>query len=106
MITVTPSAADYISDQLRQRGAGVGIRVGVRPSGCSGLAYALEFVDRQQAGDAVYTSVGVQVFVDKEHLVYLDGLELDYAIEGLNRGINIRNPNVDSECGCGESFTV
>lgn len=105
-ITITESAARHVASQLAGRGHGLGIRLGVTTSGCSGMAYVLEFVDEQAAEDRVFEAHGVRVFVDPKSLVYLDGTELDYVREGLNEGLQFRNPNVSAECGCGESFTV
>ena len=105
-ITVTEAAADHVRRHLEHRGEGLGIRVGVRTSGCSGMAYVLEFVDDVAEEDAVYEGHGVKVFVDPKSLVYLEGTELDFVKEGLNEGFQFKNPNVSGECGCGESFTV
>lgn len=105
-ITVTEKAAERVSRFLANRGKGVGVRLGVRTSGCSGLAYVLEFVDEIEADDEVFEDRGVKVIVDKKSLVYLDGTELDYTKEGLNEGFRFNNPNVKNECGCGESFTI
>ena len=105
-ITVTAAAARHIKGQLSQRGKGLGIRLGVRTSGCSGMAYVLEFVDVVDEGDEVFEDNDVKVFVDPKSLVYLDGTELDFVREGLNEGFKFNNPNVASECGCGESFNV
>jgi iron-sulfur cluster assembly protein len=91
---------------LSKRGKGEGIRLGVRTTGCSGLAYKLEFVDQVASEDLRFESRGVQVFVDPKSLPYIDGTELDFAREGLNEGFKFNNPNVKSECGCGESFQV
>lgn len=105
-ITVSATAAAHVSRQLDQRGKGIGIRVGVRTSGCSGLAYVLEFVDEVAADDQVFEEHGVKVIVDEKSLAYLDGTELDFVKEGLNEGFKFTNPNVSSQCGCGESFNV
>ena len=105
-IRITESAAQHIRGQLGQRGKGEGIRVGVKTSGCSGMAYVLEFVDQPSPEDEVFEGFGVKVFVDPKSLVYIDGTELDFAKEGLNEGFRFNNPNVKGECGCGESFTV
>tara|TARA_R110002072_G_scaffold4245_6_gene30002 strand:+ start:13961 stop:14236 length:276 start_codon:yes stop_codon:yes gene_type:complete len=91
---------------LVARGKGLGIRLGVTTSGCSGMAYVLEFVDAVQPEDQVFEDHGVKVIIDPKSMVYLDGTELDYVREGLNEGLQFRNPNVSAECGCGESFTV
>jgi iron-sulfur cluster assembly protein len=105
-ITLTEAAARRVRDFLANRGSGIGVRLGVRTSGCSGLAYVLEFVDELAADDEVFEDHGVKVIVDAKSLVYLDGTELDYGREGLNEGFRFNNPNVRDACGCGESFTV
>lgn len=106
MITLTEKAAKHIQNFLSKRGKGEGIRLGVKTSGCSGMAYTLEFVDKVQAEDLVFEGHGVKVFVDPKSHVYLDGTELDYTKEGLQEGFKFQNPNVKNECGCGESFHV
>ncbi len=105
-VTLTDAAAKHVSDYLRKRGKGVGIRLGVRTTGCSGLAYKLEFADAVNPEDERFESHGIQLFVDPKSLPYLNGTELDFGREGLNEGFKFRNPNVKSECGCGESFNV
>ncbi|MCE1242626.1 iron-sulfur cluster assembly protein IscA [Oryzomicrobium sp.] len=105
-ITLTESAAKHVTGFLTKRGKGVGLRLGVRTSGCSGMAYKLEFVDELGDEDQVFESHGVKVVIDPKSLPYLDGTELDYAKEGLNEGFKFNNPNVKDECGCGESFKV
>ncbi len=105
-ITLTDSAANRVKDFLGQRGKGVGLRLGVRTSGCSGMAYVLEFVDAIEDTDVVFENHGVKVIVDQKSLVYLDGTELDFARDGLNEGFEFNNPNVKDACGCGESFNV
>ena len=105
-VSLTQSAAKHIAGQLSSRGNGLGIRLGVRTSGCSGMAYVLEFVDELKPEDQVFEGHGVKLFVDPKSLVYLEGTELDFVREGLNEGLQFRNPNVSAECGCGESFTV
>ena len=106
MINLTENAATHISNYLKNRGKGEGIRVGVKTSGCSGLAYVLEFVDELNEDDNVFEQDGVKVIVDAKSLVYLDGTELDFVKEGLNEGFKFANPNVKDQCGCGESFNV
>ena len=106
MITLTESAARHVQSYLAKRGKGVGLRVGVRTSGCSGMAYKLEFADAVNPEDHQFESHGVKVLVDPKSLPYLQGTELDYAREGLNEGFKFRNPNVKDESGCGESFNV
>lgn len=105
-ITLTEQAAQHVSRYIEKRGKGLGVRLGVRTTGCSGLAYKLEFVDDAVPEDAMFESHGVRVFVDPKSLPYIDGTELDFAREGLNEGFKFNNPNVKSECGCGESFQV
>jgi iron-sulfur cluster assembly protein len=105
-ITITEAAAKRVETFLANRGKGIGIRLGVRTSGCSGMAYEMEFVDELQEDDQVFVDRGVKVIVDPKSLVYLDGTEVDYAREGLNEGFKFNNPNARSECGCGESFGV
>ena len=105
-ITLTDPAAARVRRFLENRGTGVGVRLGVRTSGCSGMAYVLEFVDEVGEDDEVFEDRGVKVIVDRKSLIYLDGTELDYGKEGLNEGFQFNNPNVKNECGCGESFNV
>jgi len=105
-ITLSDKAAKHVANFLQKRGKGIGLRLGVRTSGCSGMAYKLEFVDESATEDIVFESNGVKVFVDPHSLPYLDGMELDFAREGLNEGFKFNNPNVKDQCGCGESFNV
>ncbi len=105
-VTLTERAANHIGKFLANRGKGVGIRLGVKPSGCSGMSYVLEFVDDLQPEDQVFEGFGVKVIVDPKSLLYLDGTELDFVREGLNEGFKFNNPNVKDACGCGESFNV
>jgi iron-sulfur cluster assembly protein len=105
-ITVTQSAAEHISSFLLNRGKGIGLRVGIKTSGCSGMAYMLEFVDTLSDDDLVFDDKGLKIIVDQKSIVYLDGTELDFVKEGLNEGFKFNNPNVGDECGCGESFNV
>lgn len=105
-ITLTERAASHVHSTLVRRGKGLGVRVGVRTSGCSGLAYKLEFADAVSPEDHQFESHGVRVVVDPKSLQYIDGTELDYTREGLNEGFKFRNPKVKDECGCGESFNV
>ncbi len=106
MITLTEKAAQHVTRYLARRGKGVGLRLGVKTTGCSGLAYKLEYADEIADEDNVFESNGVKVIVDPKSLPYIDGTELDYAREGLNEGFRFNNPNVKDECGCGESFRV
>lgn len=105
-ITLTETAAERVKKFLSNRGKGVGLRLGVKTTGCSGMAYVLEFVDAVEADDQVFESHGVKVIINPKSLVYLDGTELDYGKEGLNEGFKFNNPNVKDTCGCGESFNV
>ena len=105
-ITLTDNAAKHVVSHLAKRGRGIGLRLGVRTSGCSGMAYKLEYADEVRPGDLSFTTHGVTVVVDPKSLPYIDGMELDYAREGLNEGFKFNNPNVKDECGCGESFNV
>lgn len=105
-VTLTEKAAQHVARFIEKRGKGLGVRLGVKTTGCSGLAYKLEFVDSAGQEDHQFQSHGVTVVVDPKSLPYIDGTELDYAREGLNEGFKFNNPNVKSECGCGESFKV
>jgi iron-sulfur cluster assembly protein len=105
-ITLTQQAADHISRYIEKRGKGVGLRLGVKTTGCSGLAYKLDYVDEANADDQVFEQLGVKVFVDPRSLPFLEGTQLDYSREGLNEGFKFSNPNEKASCGCGESFTV
>ena len=106
-ISMTDAAANHVARYIEKRGHGEGIRLAVRTSGCSGMAYVLEFVDDVDGEDQVFTGPqDVKIFIDPKSLVYLDGTELDFVKEGLNEGFKFNNPNVSSECGCGESFNV
>jgi iron-sulfur cluster assembly protein len=105
-ITLTEAAATRVQAFLDNRGSGVGLRLGVKTSGCSGMAYIIEFADEIDEDDKVFTDKGINVLVDSKSLIYLDGTELDYTREGLNEGFKFNNPNVKDSCGCGESFTV
>lgn len=105
-ITLTNSAANRVQAFLANRGKGIGLRLGVRTSGCSGMAYVLEFADAINDDDSVFEDKDIKVIVDKKSLVYIDGTELDFVKEGLNEGFKFNNPNSKNECGCGESFNV
>ena len=105
-ITLTEAAASRVKAFLDRRGKGVGLRLGVKTTGCSGMAYVIEYADDIEEGDTVFEDHGVKVLVNPKSLVYLDGTELDYAREGLNEGFRFNNPNVKDMCGCGESFNV
>ena len=105
-VTLTDRAADHVQRYMQKRGKGVGLRLGVRTTGCSGLAYKLEFADDIKPEDHRFESNGVTVLIDPKSLAYLDGTELDYTREGLNEGFKFNNPNEKDRCGCGESFNV
>lgn len=105
-IELTDVAATRVQQFLANRGKGIGLRLGVKTTGCSGLAYVIEFVDELQSDDEVFESRGVKIVVDRKSLVFLDGTEVDFARVGLNEGFQFKNPNAKDECGCGESFTV
>ena len=105
-LSITDSAAQRVRDFIANRGKGEGIRLGVKTTGCSGMAYVVEFVDVIDEQDVVFESHGIKIFVDPKSLIYLDGTELDYGREGLNEGFQFNNPNVKDMCGCGESFNV
>ena len=105
-ITLTDRAANHVQNYLAKRGRGVGVRFGVRTTGCSGMAYKLEFVDAANDGDQTFECNGIKVFVDPKSLVYIDGTELDFVREGLNEGFKFNNPQEKDKCGCGESFNV
>lgn len=105
-IHLSDVAASRIQHFLDHRGKGIGLRLGVKTTGCSGLAYVIEYVDELQEGDEVFESKGVTIVVDKKSLLFLDGTEVDFAKVGLNEGFQFKNPNAKDACGCGESFTV
>ena len=105
-ISLTERAAARVRNFMKNRGKGVGLRIGVKTSGCSGMAYSLEFADELEASDLSFDSHGVTLLVDPKSLPYIDGMQLDYAKEGLNEGFKFNNPNVKNTCGCGESFSV
>ena len=105
-VTLTDRAAEHVRRYIEKRGKGVGLRLGVKTTGCSGIAYKLEFADEVQAEDQEFESHGVRVLIDPKSLAYLDGTELDFVREGLNEGFKFNNPNEKDRCGCGESFNV
>jgi len=105
-VTLTEKAASHVSSFLAKRGKGVGLRLGVRTSGCSGMAYKLEYADAVNPDDLLFESHGVKVVIDPKSLPYLEGTELDFTREGLNEGFKFNNPNVKDQCGCGESFNI
>jgi iron-sulfur cluster assembly protein len=105
-VTMTQRAAEHVAGFLKKRGKGVGLRLGVRTTGCSGMAYKLEYADAAQPEDETFECHGVKVFVDPKSLSYIDGTELDFVREGLNEGFRFNNPQEKNRCGCGESFNV
>jgi len=105
-IFLTPAAADRVSSFLKTRGQGIGLRLGVRKTGCSGFAYVINYADEQGPEDLVFEDRGVKVLVDPQSLALIDGTEIDFVRQGLNEAFKFRNPNVKGECGCGESFSV
>ena len=106
MITITENAAKHINSYLTKRGKGLGVRLGVKTSGCSAMAYNLESVDEVNEDDLIFEEHGARVYIDPKSLVYLDGTQVDYTKEGLQEGFKFENPNVKDSCGCGESFNV
>jgi len=105
-VTITERAAERVEAFLTNRGKGVGIRLAVRTSGCSGMAYEIEFADEVREEDSVFEEHGVKVIIDPKSLVYVEGTQIDYTKEGLNEGFKFTNPNAKAACGCGESFNV
>ena len=105
-ISLTDSAAKHVQSYLEKRGKGVGVRLGVKTTGCSGMAYTIEFADEVEHEDHVFEDKGVKVIVNPKSMVYLEGTELDFTREGLNEGFKFTNPNEKERCGCGESFSV
>jgi iron-sulfur cluster assembly protein len=105
-ISLTSAAADRVRSFLGRRGHGVGLRLSVKKTGCSGFAYVVNYADEIDADDVVFEEQGVKVIVDRASLGYIDGTEVDFVKQGLNEAFRFRNPNVKGECGCGESFTV
>ena len=105
-ISLTPAAADRVRNFLAARGQGLGLRLGVRKTGCSGFAYVVDYADATRPDDLVFEDHGVRVFVDPQSLATIDGTEVDFVKQGLNESFKFRNPQTKAECGCGESFTV
>ncbi len=105
-ITLTESAVGRVRSYLDNRGGGLGLRLGVKKTGCSGFAYVVNFADEIRADDAIFETNGIKVVVDNDALEYIDGTEVDFVKEGLNEAFKFRNPNAKGECGCGESFNV
>jgi iron-sulfur cluster assembly protein len=105
-ISLTENAAKRVKTYLEKRGEGVGVRLGVKTTGCSGMAYTIEFADKIEAEDHVFEDKGVKVIINPKSMVYLSGTQLDFAKDGLNEGFQFKNPNEKDRCGCGESFSV
>ena len=105
-VSLSEAAAQHVTRYLAKRGKGVGVRLGVKTTGCSGLAYTLEYVDEMSDEDVVFEEHGVKVLVNPKSMVFIDGVQLDYVREGLNEGFRFNNPNERDRCGCGESFRV
>ena len=105
-ITLTDSAARRVSSYLEKRGSGLGLRLGIKKTGCSGFAYVVDYADEASSNDVVFDANGVKVVIARENLPYLDGTEVDFVKQGMNESFQFHNPNVKDECGCGESFTV
>lgn len=105
-ISLTENAAKHVKTYLEKRGEGVGVRLGVKTTGCSGMAYTIEFADKIEAEDHVFEDQGVKVIINPKSMVYLSGTQLDFAKDGLNEGFQFKNPNEKDRCGCGESFSV
>ncbi|MSR00502.1 MAG: iron-sulfur cluster assembly protein IscA [Gammaproteobacteria bacterium] len=105
-ISLTTAAADRVRSFIAMRGQGLGLRLGVRKTGCSGFAYVINYADQSVVTDIVFEDQGVKVFVDPESLIFIDGTEVDFVKQGLNEAFKFRNPNIKGECGCGESFNI
>lgn len=105
-VTLTENAARQIKKQLEKRGKGIGLKLGIKKTGCSGYAYALDYADTLNENDAVFENFGVKVIVAEADIEFVDGIELDYRREGINEAFQFNNPNVKGTCGCGESFSV
>jgi iron-sulfur cluster assembly protein len=106
MLTLTETASNKVKDNIARRGRGLGIKIGVKTTGCSGLAYTLEYVDHIDETLAIFENNGVHVYIDPKHIPYLNGIEMDWQRQGLNEGFEFSNPNERDRCGCGESFRV
>ena len=105
-ISLTPSAVERVKNYLERRGSGLGLRVGVRKTGCSGWAYVIDYADSIEDDDIIFEDDGIKVVVSRESLDLIDGTEVDFVKQGINEAFKFRNPNVKGECGCGESFSV
>jgi iron-sulfur cluster assembly protein len=105
-ITLTESAVERVRGFLAKRGSGIGLRLGVKKTGCSGFAFTVNYADEVSDGDVVFDAADVKVVVDRDSLQYIDGTEVDFVREGLNEAFKFRNPIAKGECGCGESFNI
>jgi iron-sulfur cluster assembly protein len=105
-ISLSTAAAERVKTHLARRGRGLGLRLGVRPAGCSGFSYVIDYADESSPEDLVFEDQGVKVYVDRQSLAAVDGTRIDFVRQGLNEAFRFENPNVRGECGCGESFTV
>ena len=105
-ITLTTSAADRVRDYLDRRGSGIGLRLGIKKTGCSGFAYVVNYADAVEPDDVVFEDAGISVIVDPDALEFIDGTVVDFVKEGLNEAFKFRNPKATGECGCGESFSI
>ena len=105
-ISLTESAAQRVSSYIEKRGEGIGLRVGVQPTGCSGYSYVINYADEVDPDDVVFEDRGIKIVVDSEALKLIDGTEVDFVKNGLNEAFSFKNPNVSGECGCGESFNI
>ncbi|HEY3731991.1 MAG TPA: iron-sulfur cluster assembly accessory protein [Steroidobacteraceae bacterium] len=105
-ICLTQAAAERVRNQIERRGRGLGLRLAIKPSGCSGYSYVVDYADEVRPGDLVFDSAGVKVYVDPASLVQIDGTRIDVVRKGLNESFRFENPNISGECGCGESFSV
>ncbi|BCG49424.1 Fe-S cluster assembly protein IscA [Candidatus Profftella armatura (Diaphorina cf. continua)] len=105
-IKVTKKAVKYINKYIQKRGKGIGLRLGVYNSGCSGLSYKLEYVDEPKKEDKIFKLNGIKIFINKKDFLYLNGIELDFEFDGLNKGFKFKNPNIKNKCGCGKSFQI
>lgn len=103
-ITITENAARHALKNIAKRGGGIGLRFGTRTSGCSGMAYTLEYADKSEPSDLIFEGFGLKVFVDPKSILYIDGTTIDYERNGLNEGFSFKNPLARNTCGCGESF--
>jgi iron-sulfur cluster assembly protein len=107
MITITEPAAEHIKKHIAKRGKGLGLRIGIRTTGCSGLAYVIEYADSiDENADSIFEGYGVKVIIDKKSIVHLNGTEIDFEKQGLQQGLKFNNPKEKDKCGCGESFRV